>query len=187
MVLTTRVKVLAAVAAAIGVYLLATAPDTSTSTTSEVSKRTGVGASDSTRVAPGGAVPRNVSSTSGPDASSLLARLSRRVTDGKAAPALFHTQSWYVAPPTPPPAPYVAPPPPPAPTAPPLPFTVMGSYARPGDVAVYFLTRGDRVFDVRVGDTIDHIYSVDSAANGQLMLTYIPLKIQQALALGGSQ
>ena len=178
MVLTTRVKVLAAVAAAVGVYIVASAPDVSTSTTSVVSKRA---------VAAGGTVPRNVSSISGPDARSLLARLSRRVSDGKAAPALFHTQSWHVAPPPAPPAPYVAPPPPPAPTAPPLPFTVMGSYARPGDVAVYFLTRGDRVFDVRVGDTIDHIYSVDSAANGQLQLTYLPLKIQQTLAVGGSQ
>jgi len=81
----------------------------------------------------------------------------------------------------------VAPPPPPAPTAPPLPFGVMGSYARPGDAPVYFLTRGDRVFDVRVGDTIDHTYSVDSATNGQLLFTYLPLKIQQSLALGGTQ
>jgi len=181
MVLTTRVKVLVAVAAAIAVYVVVSAPDAPTATTATtgvVSKRA---------VAAGGAVRRDVSSTSGPDASGLLARLSRRVSDGKAAPALFRTQSWYVAPPPPPPAPYVAPPPPPAPTAPPLPFTVMGSYARPGDVAVYFLTRGDRVFDVRVGDTIDHIYSVDSAANGQLLLTYLPLKIQQTLALGGSQ
>ncbi len=187
MVFTTRLKVLAALAVAIGVYILASAPDSPTATSSAVSKpgRGPVGSPSS--LASGGAVRRNVSSTSGPDASSLLARLSRRVSDGKAAPALFHTQSWYVAPPPPPPAPYVEPPPPPAPTAPPLPFNVMGSYARPGDVTVYFLTRGDRVFDVRIGDTIDHIYSVDSAANGQLMLTYLPLKIQQALALGGSQ
>ena len=187
MVLTTRVKVLSAVAAAIAVYIVASAPDAPTATTGTVARRTSVAGSGSSSSAPGGAVRRDVSSTSGPDASSLLARLSRRVSDGKAAPALFHAQSWYVAPPPPPPAPYVEPPPPPAPTAPPLPFTVMGSYARPGDVAVYFLTRGDRVFDVRVGDTIDHIYSVDSAANGQLLLTYLPLKIQQTLPLGGSQ
>ena len=186
MVLTTRVKVLSAVAAAIAVYVVVSAPDSSTATTGVAARPASAATSNSTSVA-GGAVRRNVSSTSGPDASALLARLSRRVSDGKAAPALFHTQSWYVAPPPPPPAPYVAPPPPPAPTAPPLPFTVMGSYARPGDVAVYFLTRGDRVFDVRVGDTIDHIYSVDSAANGQLLLTYLPLKIQQTLPLGGSQ
>lgn len=185
MVLTTRFKVLTAVAAAIGVYVLTSSgPDASTSgndASSHAHARTGN--------AGGGALassrPRNVSSTSGPDASTLLARLSRRVTDGKAAPALFHPQSWYVAPPPPPPAAYVAPAPPPAPTAPPLPFNVMGSYARPGDVAVYFLTRGDRVFDVRVGDTIDHMYSVDGAANGQLQLTYLPLKIQQTLPIGG--
>jgi hypothetical protein len=81
----------------------------------------------------------------------------------------------------------VAPPPPPPPTAPPLPFTVMGSYARAGTPTVYFLTRGDRVFDVHVGDTIDNTYSVDGAANGLLTLTYKPLNIQQTLAVGGSQ
>ena len=183
MVLTKRFKLLCAAAAAIAIYLLFSAPDASTTTTntSTVPSRSG---SERESAAP---ARRNVSSTSGPDASALLARLSRRVSDGKAAPALFHSQSWYVAPPPPPSAPYVAPPPPPAPTAPPLPFTVMGSYAHPGDVIVYFLTRGDRVFDVHVGDTIDHTYSVDGAANGQLLFTYLPLKIQQTLAVGGSQ
>ncbi|MGB8326919.1 MAG: hypothetical protein WCE48_05000, partial [Steroidobacteraceae bacterium] len=63
---------------------------------------------------------------------------------------------------------------------------VMGHYARPGDATVYFLTRGDRVFDVRVGDTIDNTYSVDSATDDQLLLTYKPLNIQQALPLGGT-
>jgi hypothetical protein len=43
------------------------------------------------------------------------------------------------------------------------------------------------VFDVRVGDTIDNTYSVDSASESQLLLTYKPLNIQQALILGGSQ
>ena len=187
MVLTTRVKVLSAVAAAIAVYIVASAPDAPTATTGTVARRTSVAGSGSSSSAPGGAVRRDVSSTSGPDASSLLARLSRRVSDGKAAPALFHAQSWYVAPPPPPPAPYVEPPPPPAPTAPPLPFTVMGSYAHPGTATVYFLTRGDRVFDVRVGDTIDGTYSVDGAANGQLQLTYKPMNIRQSLPLGASQ
>jgi hypothetical protein len=108
------------------------------------------------------------------------------VTESKAVEALFHTQSWYVAPPPPPPAPVVEVVPPP-PTAPPLPFTVMGSYARPGDSTVYFLTRGDRVFDVHIGDTIDDTYSVDNAEGGVLTLTYKPLNIKQTLAIGGSQ
>jgi len=76
---------------------------------------------------------------------------------------------------------------PPPPTAPPLPFTVMGSYARPGEATVFFFTRGDRVFDVHVGDTIDNIYSVDRFANGQLTLTYKPLNIQQTLPVGDTQ
>jgi hypothetical protein len=63
----------------------------------------------------------------------------------------------------------------------------MGRYAHPGDATVYFLTRDDRVFDVHIGDTIDNIYSVDGVANGQLLLTYKPLNIQQSLALGDSQ
>ncbi len=108
------------------------------------------------------------------------------MTESKAVESLFHTQSWYVAPPPPPPAPVVVVKPPP-PTAPPLPFTVMGSYAHPGDATVYFLTREDRVFDVHIGDTIDNIYSVDGAANGQLLFTYKPLNIQQSLPLGDSQ
>ena len=63
----------------------------------------------------------------------------------------------------------------------------MGSYARPGDATVYFLTRDDRVFDVHVGDTIDNTYSVDGVANGQLLLTYKPLNIQQTLPLGDAK
>jgi len=184
MVLTKRFKILLALAAAVAIFVVVTAPDSSTTTA--VTAHSGGTRPEGAR--PGAAPTRhNVSSTSGPDASALLARLSRRVADGKAAPALFHSQSWYIPPPPPPPAPYVEPPPPPPPTAPPLPFNVMGSYARPGDVTVYFLTRGDRVFDVRVGDTIDNTYSVDGAANGQLLLTYLPLKIKQTLAVGGSQ
>lgn len=62
----------------------------------------------------------------------------------------------------------------------------MGSYSHPGDPTTYFLMRGDRVFDVHVGDRIDGTYSVDREENGQLLLTFLPLKIQQGLALAGS-
>jgi hypothetical protein len=110
-----------------------------------------------------------------------------RVADSSAAASLFRPITWYVPPPPPPPPPPQAPAPPPPPTAPPLPFTVMGSYSHPGDAKTYFLMRGEKVFDVHVGDTIDGIYSVDGEANGQLLFTFKPLKIQQALALAGSQ
>jgi hypothetical protein len=174
MVLTTRLKVLCAAAAAVGVYILASSPDSST-------------AAAVVATAPGVITqPTTPAATMRRESGNSLTLLTHRVTQSTAVEALFRTQSWYVAPPPPPPAPVVVVKPPP-PTAPPLPFTVMGSYAHPGDATVYFLTRDDRVFDVHIGDTIDSIYSVDGAANGQLLLTYKPLNIRQSLPLGDSQ
>jgi hypothetical protein len=72
------------------------------------------------------------------------------------------------------------------PTAPPLPFAFMGSYTSDGSTPVFFLTQGDRVYDVRIGDTLDDTYSVDSFSNGQLVMTYKPLKLQQQLLVGGA-
>ena len=171
MVLTTRLKILCAVAVSVGVYIMVSSPDTATP--AAVTASPGVTA--------GAALPAKHAAEPG-----ALTRLAHRVSQSKTVDALFHPQSWYVAPPPPPPAPVVIAKPPP-PTAPPLPFTVMGSYAHPGDATVYFLTRGDSVFDVRVGDTIDSIYSVDGVANGMLLLTYKPLDIKQTLPLGDSQ
>jgi hypothetical protein len=108
---------------------------------------------------------------------------SDRVFKDTAAADLFAAHSWYVAPPPPPPAPVVYQPPP-APTAPPLPFVFMGSFRTETGGAIYYLTAGDRVYDVKVGDTLDDKYSVDGVKSGQLMLTYMPLKIQQSLAVG---
>jgi hypothetical protein len=109
--------------------------------------------------------------------------LSDRIVKDTEAASLFSPQSWYVAPPPPPAAPVVYQPPP-APTAPPLPFAFMGSYRTLGGGAVYYLTAGDRVYDVKVGDTLDNTYSVDGVKSGQLLLTYMPLKIQQTIAVG---
>ncbi len=111
--------------------------------------------------------------------------LSHRVVKDTSAASLFAVHSWYVAPPPPPPAPVVVQAPPP-PTAPPLPFAYMGTYQADGK-QIYFLTSGDRVYDVKVGDQLDNTYSVDEVKAGQLLLTYIPLKIQQSLAVGESQ
>jgi hypothetical protein len=108
---------------------------------------------------------------------------SDRVVKDTAAASLFSAHSWYVAPPPPPPAPVVYQPPP-APTAPPLPFAFMGSFRTDGGGAIYYLTAGDRVYDVKVGDTLDNTYSVDGIKSGQMLLTYMPLKIQQSLAVG---
>ena len=111
-----------------------------------------------------------------------------RIVGDTEAASLFSAHSWYVAPPASPPPPPMAPLPPPAPTAPPLPFAFMGSYrAEGGGASTYFLTAGDRVYDVKVGDTLDNTYSVDGVKSGQLLLTYMPLKIQQSIAVGEVQ
>ncbi|GAC1328711.1 MAG: hypothetical protein NVS1B6_01820 [Steroidobacteraceae bacterium] len=110
-------------------------------------------------------------------------RLSDRIVKDTTAASLFSPQSWYVAPPAPPPAP-VAVRAPAVPTAPPLPFAFMGSYRTEGAGQTFFLTAGDRVYDVKVGDTLDNTYSVDGMKSGRLLLTYMPLKIQQSIAVG---
>jgi hypothetical protein len=119
--------------------------------------------------------------------SQSLLQLAHRVADQTAASSLFAAHSWYVPPPPPPPAPVVtAPAAPPKPVAPPLPFTYMGSYTPNGSPAVFFLTTGEKVYDVHVGDTIDNTYTVDSFSNGQLVFTYKPLNQQQQLSTGGA-
>jgi hypothetical protein len=110
-------------------------------------------------------------------------RTSDRLVKDTAAGALFAVHSWYVAPPPPPPAVVVVQAPAP-PSAPPLPFAFMGSYKAQDGKPTFFLTSGDRVYDVKVGDTLDNTYSVDGVKSGQLLLTYMPLKIQQSLAVG---
>jgi hypothetical protein len=111
-------------------------------------------------------------------------RMSDRLVKDTVAAALFSAHSWYVAPPPPPPPAPMVVQAPPVPTAPPLPFAFMGSYRTEGAGQTYFLTAGDRVYDVKVGDTLDSTYSVDGVKSGQLLLTYMPLKIQQSLAVG---
>jgi len=93
---------------------------------------------------------------------------------------VFAGHSWYVPPP-PAPVVYMAPA---KPVAPPLPYTFLGSFVEAGGKPVYYLTRGDRAYDVRVGETLDGTYSLDAEDNGHLMLTYLPLKERQTLSVG---
>jgi hypothetical protein len=123
---------------------------------------------------------RATSRGDGPQQAQPFAFVPRKVAS--AAINLFGDHSWYVAPPPPPMV--VREPPPPS--APPLPFTLLGSYSSSGGAPVYFLVKGDSVYDVHVGDVIDNSYSVDSVTNGRLNFTYLPLKIGQSLAVGST-
>lgn len=122
--------------------------------------------------------------SSAPAASSARAMSSARVVSSTLAAALFPPHSWHVEPPPPPAAPAAAPAPPPAPTAPPLPFTFVGSYTVQGDQATFFLARGDRIYDVKVGDEIDTEYTFVAVNGENMIFNYKPLNTRQSLALG---
>lgn len=79
----------------------------------------------------------------------------------------------------------VAPPPPPPPQAPPLPFAYMGKLVDDGAVIV-FLTKQDRNYIVRAGDTLDGTYGVESIEDERLVLNYLPLGIRQTLPFAAS-
>jgi hypothetical protein len=118
------------------------------------------------------------------NAAAFLTRLAHRTTDPKTAGALFAPRSWYVAPPPPPPPPPPGPPPPPS--APPLPFSFIGSYAAQGDQVTYFLARGDRIYDVRLGDAVDMDYTLVAIDEGNLIFNFRPMNARQTLAIGGT-
>lgn len=86
-------------------------------------------------------------------------------------------------PPPPPQASNEPPPPPPAPTAPPVPFTVLGKGVADGAWEVY-LARPDRTYVARVGTVIDGMYRIDAIAPPTLTLTYLPLNQVQQLNIG---
>jgi hypothetical protein len=103
---------------------------------------------------------------------------------GARAPAeeMFALHNWN--PPPPPPPPQVAPPPP-KPTAPPMPFTLLGKKLEDGTWQV-FLARQDKTYVVKAQDVIEGTYRVESIAPPSLVLTYIPLGERQTLAIGAS-
>jgi len=173
--LTTRGKWLSAIAAAVGAWVFFGPKDNDSV---EVSRSAAHPAARTAAAAASATAPRSLPG--------LLQALAQRVADPAAAPALFASHSWYVPPP-PPPAPVAAAPePPPNPVAPPLPYKLIGSYTPDGEKTVFFLSAGDKVFDVHVGETLDNTYSIDSYSNGQLVLTYKPLNEKQQLQLTGT-
>jgi hypothetical protein len=115
---------------------------------------------------------------------SVLLELAHRAADAAQAGELFAPRSWYSPPPPPPPP---APAPEAAPVAPPLPYTVLGSYTDSDNTTIYFVAREDRVYDVKPGDVLDQTYNVEAVENGQLVFVYKPLNVRQYLPIGANQ
>lgn len=68
---------------------------------------------------------------------------------------------------------------------PPVPFTYMGKMLEDGETVV-FLTRGDRNYLARKGATLDGQYRVDAIGPRTMVLTYLPAKVKQSLAIGSA-
>lgn len=98
--------------------------------------------------------------------------------------SLMLPKSWYVPPPPPPKPVMPANPVPAAPPAPPpLPFAYIGRVIDGQDVTV-FLSGNNTQYSVKTNDTIDDKYHVDKITDDEIILTYLPLKIQQTLRVG---
>jgi hypothetical protein len=109
-------------------------------------------------------------------------RLEARRAPHRPQADAFAARSFYV----PPPAPKrvaapVAPPPPPS--APPLPFTYVGMLKEAGGT-VAFVTRGEQLYTLRVGELVDASYRVEAIEVGGVTFRYLPLNETQTLKAG---
>jgi len=78
------------------------------------------------------------------------------------------------------------PPPPPAaraPSAPPLPYTYIGSLKEEGKPAIVFLLRGQEFVSARVGRKLEQDYRVQSVDETGVTLIYLPLGLTQRIEL----
>lgn len=67
-----------------------------------------------------------------------------------------------------------------APVAPPLPYRFAG-VVRHGDHSQVLLSKGDVVFSIREGETLDGAYRVESITDSQVSLLYMPLKQKETI------
>jgi hypothetical protein len=127
------------------------------------------------------------STTQPPEPDSLPSRIdrSKSIPGSKGDP--FAHLSWLPpAPPPPPPPPPAAAPKPVAPVVPPLPFTFVGMLERGAQTPQAFLARGETLLVVSAGDTLDNnTYRVESLNANEIVMTYLPMNVRQALSVSG--
>lgn len=91
---------------------------------------------------------------------------------------LFKVHSWVVVPPVI----KQKPQPPPPPVAPPAPFTYVGKLEDPIKGTQVFLTLNGRLYSVFKGEKIDQQWRLDTEDANNIILTFIPLNLPQALS-----
>ena len=110
------------------------------------------------------------------DLNALKRTVPRKIKNSE----LLLSKSWYVPPPAPV-ASALPPSPPPPPSAPQLPFTYIGRMIDGGEV-ILFLTGNGQQYTVRQGDVLNDSYRVDSISDKSVVLTYLPMGVEQELA-----
>jgi hypothetical protein len=115
---------------------------------------------------------------------SRLAALPQREPIGAPQGQLFGPRSWA---PEPSPAAKAAAAAPVVekPSAPPLPYRFGGQVVQEGGMRVVLL-KGDRVYEVREGETLEDGYRLDAIQPRGLSFTYVPLGAKQELAVSGA-
>jgi len=129
--------------------------------------------------------PRTASTGSSSQAAggggSVPLALPERSRLGELRSQLFSSRSWQ------PPAPRIstAPQVPPAPTAPPMPYRYAGKLVQGGRQSV-LLAKGDMVFPINEGETLDGAYRVESIGETQVTLMYLPLAREERIPVDSS-
>ena len=100
---------------------------------------------------------------------------------------LFAQLSWSPPPPPPPPpAPPAPQPKPAAPVTPTLPFTFVGMLERGAAKPAAFVAKGETLLVISAGDMLENnTYRVESLNANEIVMTYLPMNIQQALSFTG--
>ena len=73
----------------------------------------------------------------------------------------------------------------PAPVAPPLPYRFAGKVRRGSEEEV-LLSRGELVFPIKAGDTLDGMYKVESIGSERIELVYLPLGTRDGIAISSA-
>jgi hypothetical protein len=103
---------------------------------------------------------------------------------------LSRTQGELFAAPPPPPAPVAKKAPPahvvaPAPVAPPVPYRFAGK-VRKGSEEEVLISKGDVVFPVKAGDTLDGVYKVEAISTERIDLVYLPLGTRDRIVVSSA-